>query len=241
MPDDESAPPVFYVPFDGVDPDLAVRAGAAWLDDQAGRPLVLLHAKNMYGNNPLLPRLTRGAMVEKPVSLFGSRWSHGPVLAPWPTVEVLGCISDQLRGRATAVCVLMWGDDPRQAAWLQANRARHLATNEVFGDAGAQPLSPVVEVAMRFLERHVNHANGLVSSYDRDSAIVVLQRLHHAGYGFDVDELYAWALANGFGHRESGRLREYAQKVKRGHRFRLQQPSILREDIVALWETEAES
>lgn len=233
------AAPIYYVPFDDVHPDLAVRAGAAWLREQPGSPLVLLHSKNMYDNNRLLPQLTRGAHVEKPSTVLSSRWSRGPVLAPWPTEEVLGCISDRLQNRATAVCILMWGDFAYQAAWLQANRAKHLATGEIFGNPDEPLLHPVVEVAMRYLEMHVNHANGLVSSYDRDSAIVTLQRLNNAGYSFDVDKLYTWALTHGFGHDEAGRLKEYAKKVQQGHRFRLRYGDVFRKDIVAIWEAEA--
>jgi hypothetical protein len=136
-------------------------------------------------------------------------------------------------------CALMWGDSPYQSAWLQANRARHLSTGEVFGNADNQFLSPVVEVAMRHLEMRVNHANGLVDSHGRDSAIVTLQRLHQAGYGLDVEKLYAWALSNGFRLDEAGRLKEFAEKVKEGHRFRLRYGDTYRKDIVSLWESEA--
>lgn len=236
---DAPGPSIYYVPFKGVDPDLAVRAGAAWLREQPGSPLALLHAQNMYNNNPLLPRLTRGARIAKPGTVFNSGWSAGPVLAPWPTEEVLGCISDRLRRRATAVCVLMWGDSPDQAAWLQANRARHLATDEVFGNPDELLLSPVVETEMRHLEMHVNHAHGLASSHDRDLAIVTLQRLHEAGHSFDVNKLYTWALAHGFGQEEALRLKDYAEKVQQGHRFRLRYGDVYRRDIVAVWEAEA--
>jgi hypothetical protein len=239
MRSDEPGPPIYYVPFDGVDPDLAVRVGAAWLREQPGSPLVLLASKNMYSRNPLLPRLTRGAHVAKPITVHGSGWSAGPVLAPWPTEEVLGCISDRLGHRATAVCILMWGDSPHQTAWLQANQATHLATGEAICNPDQQLLTPVVEVAMRHLELHVNHANGLVSSYDRDSAIVTLQHLHAAGYSYDANKLFAWALGHGFGHDEAGRLKEYAEKVQQGHRFRLRYHNMYRTDIVAIWEAEA--
>lgn len=53
---------VVYVP-DAVDPDDAVRLGAAWLREQAGQKPVLLAAKKSYDNNRLLPQLTAGAVV----------------------------------------------------------------------------------------------------------------------------------------------------------------------------------
>jgi hypothetical protein len=141
---------VVYVPWRGVDPDDAVRIGAAWLQQQPGAPLVLLHAKKMYGNNELLPRLTAGAAVEKPATVWRSGWRGGPVLAPWPSEVVLAALSDTLAQRTTAVCVIEWGDFDYQEAWLAAHGAVDLVTGQVRG-ARRQLLDPVIEVAMRRL------------------------------------------------------------------------------------------
>lgn len=52
---------VVYVPWNGLDPDEAVRLAVEWFHDQPGDRLVLLHAKSMIDNNPLLARLVGGA------------------------------------------------------------------------------------------------------------------------------------------------------------------------------------
>ena len=231
-------PPVFYVPFAGVHPDDAVRAGASWLAAQPGSRLVLLHFKQNYGNNPLLPRLTADARVETPQSLGSSSWWAGPILAPWPSQAVLVALSEGRATGADSICVLMSGSSAEQSAWLTANQAVALTTGTVFGTPDGLALHPVVTVAMRHLAVFVNHANALTTSYDRDAAIVTLQRLHAAGYPLDPDRLYAWALSNGFHAREVDRLKEFVIKVRTGHRFRLQN-RIFRDDIVAIWEAEA--
>ena len=55
-----------------------------------------------------------------------------------------------------------------------------------------------------------------------------------------MDNLVAWALANGFTGREVDRLRDYATKVLQGHRNRHTRRPILVDHNVELWEQEAE-
>jgi hypothetical protein len=85
----------------------------------------------------------------------------------------------------------------------------------------------------------VNHANGLVSSFDKGIAIGMLQALLRGGHRFDVDDLCAWALANGFTASEVDRLRDYASKALAGHRFRNSGHGRLHANIVQMWEAEA--
>src|SRR5689334_7614749 len=132
---------VVHVAWEDVDPDDAVRLGASWLREQPGQRLVLLHTKGMYSNNPLLPRLTAGAVVERPSILWRAYWNGGPVLAPWPSEEVLGFVADRLASRATGVCVLPWGDEPFVSAWLSAHGAVNLLTGQTI-DTGSGDLLP---------------------------------------------------------------------------------------------------
>lgn len=67
--------------------------------------------QQVYDNNPLLPQLTRGAKVTKPQTVWQVHWQDGPVLAPWPTEDVLSTISDRISDRVSAVCLLEWGED----------------------------------------------------------------------------------------------------------------------------------
>ena len=230
-------PEVVYV-HGGGDVDEAVRLGAAWLREHPGDKLVLVPQMQVYRNNALLPELTVGTKVAKPRTVWRVNWRGGPVLAPWPTNEVLSEISDHLSDRVTAVCLLEWGEDEYLRAWVRA----HNGTNLLTGDAAPgeeELLSPVVTAAMEDLSRLVNHANGLVQQEDKKYAIQTLQRLVSAGYTFDVDNLVAWALAHGFTGSEVTRLRDYATRVLQGHRFRLTRPSVFVDNIVEIWEQEA--
>lgn len=228
---------VVYVPWEGEDPDWGVRLAAEWFRQQPGDRLVLFHTKNMIRNNPLLARLVAGAHVEKPNTVWRSGWRGGPVLAPWPSEQVLGALSDELAHRVTAVCVIEWGDEAYQRAWLAAHSARNLVTGEVAGAATLLP--PVVEVAMRHLGMIVNHNNGLVQEFDKAYAIRTLQELVRGGHRFDVDRLCAWALANGFTDREVVKLRDYATRIMAGRSFRLRTTAGSRRGIVREWEAEA--
>lgn len=161
------------------------------------------------------------------------------MLAPWPTDDVLSEISDHISNRITAVCLLEWGEDKYLQAWVRAQNGTNLLT----GDAAPgeeELLSPIVTVAMEHLSQAVNHANGLVQTFDKEYAIQTLQRLVRAGYTFDVDNLAAWALAHGFTGGEVKRLRDYATKVLKGHRFRLTGHPTLKDNVVEQWEQKAQ-
>ncbi len=236
----ENAPdfPVVYVPWEGVDPDDAVRLGASWLAGQPGESLVLMAAKNSYGNNRLLPVLTTGARVEAPQTAWKAGWGGGPVLAPWPSERVLACLSDELAGKVSAVCIIEWGTKEFVSAWLVAHNATNLLTGQ---EPESEPLlSPVVEVAMRHLSNAVNHNNGLVQYYEKAYAVRTLQELVRAGYSYDVDNLCAWALGNGFTESEVKHLRDYGTRALEGRSFRLREQVGPGKDSVKRWEQEAQ-
>lgn len=229
---------VVYVPWGTGSIDEMIACGAEWLGQQLGHRLVLVMAKAVYRNNPLLPELTAGAEVATPNSLLGADWRGGPVLVPWPDEKVLTTVAERLpRRKATGVCVLPWGEDPYTRAWLEAQGATDLLSGQALGPR-EDLLPPVVMVAMESLCSRVNHANAL-TGYDRERAIGALVALVRAGYRFEVQALVAWSLGNGFTGREVERLREYATKALAGHRFRLRSLGGWRTDIVAVWEQEA--
>jgi hypothetical protein len=76
-------------------------------------------------------------------------------------------------------------------------------------------------------------------SFDKGIAVDTLQALVRGGHCFDVDDLCAWALANGFTASEVDRLRDYAAKALAGHRFRNSGHGRLRADILQMWEADA--
>lgn len=215
--------PLVYVPWSPTTPGWSIeranRTGAAWLSKQSGAKLVLVSSLQSYRQNDMA-RYTRDAQVARPVDLWKTGWRAGPVLAPWPTEEILGYLSARMEN-ATAICVIEWGENAFQTAWLQANRALSVIDGSLYLDANNPLLDPVVEAAMIELGKIVNHSNALVGVYDKEDAISTLLSLSRGGYHWDTDKLCAWALAHGFTDSEERNLRDYSQKTLSGHRFRL--------------------
>lgn len=92
---------------------------------------------------------------------------------------------------------------------------------------------------MESLSDSVNHDNALVQGYEKSYAVRTLQVLVKAGYRYDVDDLCAWALANGFTQAEVKHLRGYAEKVLDGRGFRLPESVGPTAASVARWEQAA--
>ena len=197
----------------------ANRMGAEWLSTQPGHKLVLVSSIQNYRQNDIA-RYTQDAVVTRPVDLWKTDWRIGPVLAPWPTEEILGYLSARME-RATTICVIEWGEDPFQTAWLQAHGALSVIDGSPYPGLGAYLLDPVIEAAMTELGQIVNHTNALVGVYDKEDAVSTLQTLSGSGYRWNTDKLCAWALAHGFTDSEERNLRDYSEKVLSGHRFRL--------------------
>ncbi len=212
--------PLLYVPWSPEDPDWSIDhagiRGAEWLMKQLGQRLVLVSRLEDYRQLPMAER-TKSAIVAKRSALSG--WDRGPVLAPWPTRDIVGALSDDLHGRATAICVIPWGSDPLVIAWLRARRAVSVVDMSAHPEADDPLLDPVVEAAMTELGQMVNHANALASKTDKAFAVHTLKKLHQAGYQWDVDRLCGWALGNGFTSGEEDHLRKYATKVLQGSPF----------------------
>jgi hypothetical protein len=227
----------FYVPWGDGHVDQHVVLGAAWLRRQPGTPGVFVPAKQNFERNGTLPRLLPGVVLLTERAQARSTWNgRGALLVCWPTAKMLTMLGDYPASSATAVCVLEWGEDPAVRAWLAAHQAIDVGTGERI--AKQVELPPVVLVAMRHLNQMVNHANGLAGSFDKALAIQTMTQLVRHGYRYELDDLCAWATANGFTGHEVERLRDIAGKALNGHRFR-SQDATLRPDIVKVWEAEA--
>ncbi|MFJ8053997.1 hypothetical protein [Streptomyces luteogriseus] len=234
-----SSAPLYYVPWTPEEPDWTDQAGitgADWLMEQPGLKLVLVSQLQNYRQHRMAQRV-RGAVVAKRTTLSG--WDHGPVLAPWPTREIVGDLAGDLRGRATAICVIPWGPDPLLTAWLRVRRAVSVIDGSVHPQADEPLLEPVVEAAMTELGQLVNHANALVGGIDKAFAVHTLLKLHEAGYRWTVDELCGWALGHGFTGSEEERLRQYATKVLEGSRFQPLPPDPFSPGAVQRWQDQA--
>lgn len=231
------SPQIVFVPWGKGEVDQHVVLGAAWLNRQEGNGAVFVPEKGNYKRNAVLRSLVSESRVVTVRNHLSTNWQRGPLLVCWPTEKMLGMLSDSLAGRITAACILEWGEEPYQRAWLAANKATDLVSGKP-ARADTDELSSVVLVAMKHLNDLVNHANGLASQYDKTMAIATLTALVRGGYRFDVDMLCAWALANGFTASEVENLRDYSTKALKNYRFRTTGPNPLRQDIVKVWEAE---
>lgn len=220
MFEDEPGYEAFFVPF-SVGTDDAVDLGVTWLRQQSGTGLIALHAKKMLTNNRRLAAAVSRYRwdVVSPPRLWQSSWSGGAVLAPWASERVLTGIDEDLAIKATAVCVLS-GSADADRIWRSARQAIDLTGQSLVAIAGGG-LDPVVVAAMTDVCTTVNHNNALVQTEDKAYAVLTLQLLVRSGIRFDVDELCAWALGNGFTAAEVKHLRQYAQQVLQGRSFRL--------------------
>jgi len=163
-------------------------------------------------------------------------WSGGPVLAAWPDREKLADIADDDRTRA--LCVIPWAEG-ETTAWEHAAQPERLAGASA--SAAGPQLDPVVVVGLTHLTQMVNHANNLAGALDHRDAVAVLRTLHKGGYRLPADDVYAWALANGWPARGAERLRDMASKIDAGRTVQLKGPSPLRPGILKMWRAEAEN
>jgi hypothetical protein len=164
-----------------------------------------------------------------------SNWSGGPVLAAWPTREKLGEVADDPRTRA--LCVIPFAEG-ETTAWEQAVHPELLA-GAVEATAGPE-LDPVVIVGLTTLTQRVNHANNLAGSLDHRDAVAVLRTLHKGGYQLSSDDVYTWALVNGWPSQGAERLRDMAYKIDAGRTVQMKGPWPFRDNILAMWRAEAD-
>jgi hypothetical protein len=139
----------------------------------------------------------------------------GPLLALWTDEKFL----EKLHGYVSfgALCVVP-GSAAKIMGWI---RAMH--PTDLRGRPQAEPavLSPAVEEAMDGLSLSINQNNGLIQYEDKKAAIRMLRRLLTEGHPYDPVELQAWALAHEWVPDTARRLREYAEGVRQGKRYRV--------------------
>jgi hypothetical protein len=220
----------------------ALGHAVSWIAGQdrelGGVPLLYAPGNKNLEYDPAVSRVAKAMTVATWRTLSSLRWGGGVVLALWPDREHLGVIADDRRTRAL---VVIPDDDQEAAPWATAAKAVYLGAQAapVAGPAGADRLDPVVVVGLRTLTMLVNHGNNLAGTADHRDAVAVLLTLHDGGYALPADQVYEWALVNGWPSRGAGRLSELARKIAKGTRPRFQGPWPLRDGILETWRSEA--
>jgi hypothetical protein len=227
-----------------VDPNRAITVGIEWILGQPGEQLILLHAKKMVDNNPLLGRAVRQYRIryEAPQTIWkGRRWAGGPILAPWASGQVIRCIDDELSHLVTSVCMIGWtSDDPNHMAWIAAREAKDLLSGQKLGKRREGIVSDrVVRIALDHAANFINHNNALVQAEDKAYFVRTLQELVRGGHVYDLDEIATYAMATGWTGLEIKRIKEYGRRVLDEKSFRLEAGIGPRPGDCKRWEAEA--
>ena len=207
----------------------------AWLLSASGNVVLAAPARSNYVSAEFLGTLglaRRPQLIDRNI---GDLSQHKPakVLALWPTSQLLGKI-DERRDAVTAVAVLPWGLD-EIAPWCVARGAVDL-----LGLAPTPPArsiaNPVVLGAMREITMGVNMSAPLSHPSDHDRIVSAFRLLLRSGHGFDVSEIRAWALANGWAGRDVDELVDKVQRIAQGRVVKLKTrgPSVWRFDQATL-------
>lgn len=212
---------VFFVPSHQTLGSSPERVAFAWLREHLdeGTPVLLVPSHQQATANPDITALDSAIGHEIPRNFPPRGWAGGPVIAPWPDKEVFDVL-DRSRQRISSLCVIKWlAVDTEIDAWLTARNAI-----DVTGDGRrlepADITDPVVRVVMEHLTRHINLGNRLAQQIDRTDTIRRLQYVVKNGHALDAEELYTWALANGWGRVGAERLQDIAERIMAGRSFR---------------------
>lgn len=212
-----------------------------WLDERrtpgAGRILVLSPGRANVEHSPVLHHLSTALHfeTERTFPKQQYRWRGGIALALWPTAKMLALLDDAPQLAALAAVPWQLKDlDVWRAATCPLDllgRVERLYEPTI--------ADPVVRVAIEHLTAGVNLGTGLTHPSDRARAIETFRLLRKAGHSWSPDEIHAWALANGWRNGGATELRDYAEGVLEGKRYRVGDAFGLKASAVATWRSEA--
>jgi len=219
--------------------DEEIKAGRSWLDREAAvrrlLPVAIGPTRSHFERGGPLTAFTNKVRCETVKSFTTSDKSRDmAILAVWPDKTLLGRIDTPTRVKV--VCVIPAAEADIRV-WRDARGAVDLLG---LAPPGQVPtLHPVVEAALHTL---VDLYSSLIHPSDKERAIEIFEALEREG-GEDCswvsDDVEAWIWAHGWSASEAEDVREIADGVKAGRRFR-HHGRVLREDIVDLWRGEAE-
>ena len=162
-------------------------------------------------------------------------WRGGPVLAAYPTKQLLDMLDD-MHG-VTEVLVVPWRLSEVQY-WLDTWAPEELGSS-------APTLRPssignlVVVEALKTLTQTVNLSTGITHPLDRQAAIDLFQRLKEAGEPFNPSEVRAWLVSQGgWSPQDADQVKSIAESILAGKRLR-GGGRFWRDDIVEQWRSRA--
>jgi hypothetical protein len=215
---------------------VALTAVRRWLDTRQGSPtpLAVFNAMGSAHNNPWMAEAAREYRVVSWRTRYQVMPDRAAVLLFFPDAEVLGWYEE-----APSVPALFVVESPTRTldAWRMAYGPTDLTTGGRLDDAPA--IVPLVAVALGELNSWVN-TNHLVNQEDVAAAVRTLEVLRDGGYPVNPASAEAWALTEDWSPFAAARLRELAEKVRTGHRFRLKDSSGPRRSDLERWRETAD-
>lgn len=201
---------------DALDMDLGLRLGYQWLDSVPcrGERVVVLYAKKMLNNRPMLARASRYHVVS-PRSRDIPYATAGAVLAIWPNADTLE-FAQQL-ALDSALCAIPYTHDVTW--WITRSGAVNLA------DPNSAPatLATVDAAVAKRLDWVLSFGghNGFVGGDDKETAARELREMLAAGHRPTPQEVEDYARASGETTVEGARrLRSYYEKTLAGRQLR---------------------
>ena len=215
--------PIYYIEVQNGRPiDTVVAAGLEWLRSQpnAHRGVLACDLSSALHDMPKSPWFRSLSKVHTRDSGTGAAGSNRPLLALFPTRDLLLKLTDLYADRVSAMCVLTYGkNDPFPNAWLDYVGAIDLVTDQKRAISTTNILDPVVEAAFVSLKGQLTAQLCTPEhSYDPNGVATLLELQRH-GHELDENTLAAWAITQRFSRRDVAEFVEHIKKVKKGHRY----------------------
>jgi len=160
---------------------------------------------------------------------FRGLWRSDIILGVYVTKKMLNMIDDAKD--AKAVIVVPWNiKDVKE--WQMTWNPILIGESENKSSPKKLIENPVVEEALKTLTKRVNLSTGLSHPSDRDAAIELFRILLKNNELFDPVAIRAWAIRNGWTSEGADELKDIAEGVLKGKRYRVSPYSSWAKDII---------
>lgn len=229
----------YYIHTEGIDEN-AMRLAFAWLLESVKRSETAVSAllaipvkANLRGiiSKVIGERIARELASGKAVPLSQSSselrlitqrskltsWRGGPVLAAYPTKELLDMLDDMRM--ITEILVVPWRLAEVQY-WIDTWTPLEIRSSAPAPRA-ISVKNPVVVEALKTLTQTVNLSTGISHPSDRLATIDLFRRLKEAGEHFDPSEVRAWLVSQGgWNSQDADQVKSIAESILAGKRLR---------------------
>lgn len=202
--------------------ETVVRAGLTWLRNQPNSVHGVL-ASDMataLRDLPKSPWLRSLSKVHTRDTGTGAAGAGKPLLALFPSRDLLLKLTDRYADRVSAMCILSYGPSDRfPHVWLDWVGATDLDSGKRRSVSADSALDPVVAAAFRSLRGQLTGQLCTPEHSSDPSGVATLLELHRQGHQLDANKLAAWAITEGFSRPDVAEFTEHIRKVTKGHRY----------------------